>query len=192
MTDAKKVETYTHALSKALRGLSNDELSDIVAEIRSHLEHRAAEGQLDAAIKGLGTPAICARAFRDELTLQDAFNAGSPGRTFSALITLATRRFIAAMGLFFASLFLMTSIGLAFSAVAKIFAPNAVGFWVDKGTKDFMFGVLPTAPKAGYAEVLGLWYVPMAGIVAIGLFLFGHQIGQLFLKLMMSRHRPLG
>ncbi len=192
MTHNEKIERYTKALSVALRGLQADERSDIVAEIGAHLEYRMLEGKLDVAIEGLGAPAVCARAFRDELTLQTAFNDGGPGRTFGALVTLATRRVIAATGLFIASLFLLTSIGMAFSAVAELFAPEAVGLWTHNSTKNIAFGVQSGSPNESYSEHLGAWYFPFASLIAVGLYVFSHRIGLLFLKLMIGRKHPLG
>lgn len=187
-----KIERYTKALSAALRGLQADERSDIVAEIGAHLEHRLGEGKLDAAIEGLGTPAVCARAFRDELTLQTAFNDGGPGRTFGALVTLATRRVIAATGLFTASLFLLISIGMAFSGIAELFAPDVVGLWSHNSTKEIAFGIQNMSPNEAYSEHLGSWYFPFASLLAVGLYVFSHRIGLLSLKLMIGRKHPLG
>lgn len=192
MTDDEKIERYTKALRFALRGLQADERSDIVAEIGAHLEHRMSEGMLDVAIEGLGSPAVCARAFRDELTLQTAFNDGGPGRTFGALVTLATRRLIAAIGLFIASLFLLTSIGMGFSAIAKLFAPDAVGLWTHNSSNHIAFGILSASPNEAFSEHLGLWYFPFASLLAVGLYLFSHRIGLWFLKLMIGRKHPLG
>lgn len=192
MTQDDKIKAYKKALSTALRGLPADERSDIVAEIGAHLEHRMSEGKLDGAIAGLGSPSACARAFRGELTLQTAFNDGGPGRTFSALVTLATRRVIAAIGVFIASLFLMASIGMAFSAVAEIFAPDAVGLWTRNNAEEVVFGFLRTVPDNSYSEHLGAWYFPFANLLAVGLYLLSHRIGLLFLKLMIGRKHPLG
>lgn len=191
MTPDEKIKRYTKALSLALRGLPADERSDIVAEIGAHLEHRLAEGKLEAAFDGLGSPAICARAFRDELTLQTAFNDGGPRRTFGALVTLATRRVIAALGLFIASLFLITAIGMAFSAVAELFTPNSVGLWTHNSTKDVAFGIQNVSPNDAYTEHLGIWYFPLASLLALVLYLFSHRISLLFLKLMIGRKLPI-
>jgi len=183
MIQDDSIEHYTQALFAALRGLPADERSDIVKEIKAHLEHRKAEGKLDAAFDGLGSPVVCARAFRDELTLQSAFNDGGPQRTFGALVTLATRRVIAAIGLFIASLFL---------AVAKIISPNSVGLWTHNSTNQFAFGMFGGSPSDTYTEQLGLWYFPLASLLAVVLYLFSHRIGLLFLQLMIVRKRPVG
>lgn len=192
MIQDDSIEHYTQALFAALRGLPADERSDIVKEIKAHLEHRKAEGKLDAAFDGLGSPVVCARAFRDELTLQSAFNDGGPQRTFGALVTLATRRVIAAIGLFIASLFLMIAIGMAVSAVAKIISPNSVGLWTHNSTDQFAFGMFGGSPSDTYTEQLGLWYFPLASLLAVVLYLFSHRIGLLFLQLMIARKRPVG
>lgn len=191
MVNNDKIKHYTKALSAALRGLPADERSDIIAEIKAHLEHRLAEGKLDAAIDGLGSPAVCGRAFRDELTLQTAFHDGGPRQTFGTLMTLATRRGIAAIGLFIASLCLIMAIGMALSAIAEILFPNSVGLWTHNTTNHVSFGAFSNAPNVAYTEHLGLWYFPLASLLAVAFYLFGHRIGHVFLKLMIGRNRPL-
>lgn len=191
MTRSDAVELYLKQLSKALRGLPDDERDDILTEIGAHLEHREAEGKLDEAFLGLGTPAACARAFRDELLLQTAFDDGGPGRTFGALLALATRRFIAAFGLLFASMFLIMSIGMAVTAVMEILTPETVGLWINNSRQEFVFGTIKGAPGYGYSEVLGRWYFPVAIVLAVALYIVSQLTGRGFLKLMIGRQKNL-
>jgi len=195
MTDRDQIDRYIKALSKALRGIPTAEVEDIIAEIGAHLDHRAGEGKLETALAELGSPAVCARAFRDELLLQTAFNDGGPARTFGALLALGTRRLIAAVGLLFASFFLILSIAMAVSAIAEIFSPETVGLWVGSGGGSFVFGTVNNLPGETYTEVLGRWYFPAAGMLAVLLvllYLISHLTARGFLKLMVGRRQILG
>jgi hypothetical protein len=61
-SSAKKIETYLGTLRTRLRGFGNEEVNDIVEELRSHiLEKSTVNGELparevDAVIEALGTP----------------------------------------------------------------------------------------------------------------------------------------
>ena len=191
MARSDAVELYLKQLSKALRGLPGDERDDILTEIGAHLEHREEEGELEAALLGLGTPAACARAFRDELLLQTAFDDGGPGQTFGALLALATRRTIAAFGLLFAGMFLITSIAMAVSAVMEMINPETVGLWINNSGQGFVFGMIRNLPGETYSEVLGRWYFPIATVLAVALYIVSQLTGRGFLKLMIGRQKTL-
>lgn len=191
MTSSDTIEHYLKQLSKALRGLPIAERDDILAEIGAHLEHRKGEGKLDAAIADLGTPAASARAFRDELMLQAAFDDGGPRQTFGALLSLATRRTIAALGLLFASMLLIMSIAMAVTAVVEMINPETVGLWVNNSGQDFVFGTIKNLPGETYSEVLGRWYFPVAIVLAVALYIVSQLTGRGFLKLMIGRQKIL-
>lgn len=191
MRRSDAVELYLKQLSKALRDLPDDECNDILTEIGSHLEHRDEEGKLDAAFLSLGTPVACARAFRDELLLQTAFDDGGPRQTFGVLLTLGTRRAIAAFGLLIASMFLVASIAMAVSAVMEMLNPDTVGLWINDVDQGFVFGLIKNPPGDTYSEVLGRWYFPVAIVLAVALYLASQMTGQGFLKLMISRQKTL-
>ncbi|MEO9971041.1 MAG: DUF1700 domain-containing protein [Hyphomonadaceae bacterium] len=191
MTRSDTIELYLKQLSKALRGLPDDERDDILNEIGAHLEHREDEGQLETALQSLGTPAACARAFRDELMLQAAFDDGGPRQTFGALLSLATRRTVAAFGLLFAGMLLIMSIAMAVSAVVEMINPETVGLWVNNGGQDFVFGTIKNLPGETYSEVLGRWYFPVAIVLAVALYIVSQLTGRGFLKLMIGRQKIL-
>jgi hypothetical protein len=110
--------------------------------------------------------------------------------TFGTLAKLATRRVTALLGLILASFSTIIAIALAFSAVAELFDPQAVGLWVSPDNPlDFYFG--KAGPNTNSEEILGRWYVPVASICAIGFYLISQKIGLICLKLMLHRTRPL-
>jgi len=200
MSDATKIEDYLHRLSRALRALPDCDRDDIVAEIRAHLDHRASEGKLAEAIKALGAPEDCARAFIEEMKIQSAFADGGPAKTFGALLALASRRGTASAGLFVSLLFFLLATGFAFTALAEIVTPEKAGLWIGPDTNTFIIGTfdpppVPSVPPAPGEpgpphEVLGSWLIPVAAGFAVFFFVLGQLSSRFFIRLMMRRKSP--
>ncbi len=188
MSEQSRIETYVRALSRALAQLSERDRDDIVNEIQSHLEHRASQDRLDEAIEALGPPATCARSFLDELKIQTAFVDGGPVRTFGALLALASRRSLAAVGLFVAGVFFLLAAGFAITAITEIVAPNAAGLYIDPQRDIFAMGVVVFDGQAP-REVLGRWLFPIAAGLSVLSFVAGQWLGRVFIRLMMTRRR---
>lgn len=197
MSDATKIEDYLHKLSRALRALPDRDRDDIVAEIRAHLDHRASEGKLAEAIKALGGPEDCARAFIEEMKIQSAFADGGPAKTFGALLALASRRATASAGLFVSLLFFLLATGFAFTALAEIVTPEKAGLWIGPDSGSFIIGTFdappapptPDAPEPPH-EVLGGWLIPVAAGLAVLFFVLGQFSSRFFIRLMMRRKSP--
>lgn len=178
MASDKAIERYLSGLARALRVLREEDRSDILAEIRAHLEHRAQEGRADEAIKALGSPETCARGFLEEIKIQDAFADGGPTKTVGALLALASRRITAAAGLFVSLVFFLLAAGFVITAAVEVVAPEKAGLWIGKEAGVFILGTydapaIPDVPPAPGApapppparEVLGRWLLPVsAGI----------------------------
>lgn len=202
MSDATKIEDYLRALSRALRALPDRDRDDIVAEIRAHLEHRAGEGKLADAIKALGAPEACARSFIEEMKIQSAFADGGPARTVGALISLASRRATAAVGLFASTFFFLLAVGFAFTTIAEITMPDKAGLWVGPDGGSFAIGTfdappapppVPGAPEPPEPprEVLGRWLIPVASGLAVAFFIIGQWLARFFVRLMARRKSSL-
>lgn len=197
MSDATKIEDYLRGLSRALRALPDRDRDDIVAEIRAHLDHRADEGKLAAALKALGSPEDCARACIEELKIQSAFADGGAAKTFGALMALASRRVTATAGLFVSLVFFLLSAGFAFTALAEIVTPDKAGFWVGPESGTLMIGTfdpppVPAPPGAPEPprEIMGRWLIPFAAGFAVFFFVIGQWMSRLFIRLMMRRKSP--
>lgn len=189
MSDVKRIEDYLRALSRALRQLPERDRDDIVAEIRAHLEHRAGEGKLDAALKALSGPEACARTFVEEMKIQSAFADGGASKTFGALLALASARATAAVGLFFSGVFFVLAAAFVFIAFYEMVSPEAVGLWADPSAGSFFFGTMddPAPPTA--RELLGRWLIPVATALAVLSFVAGQSLSRFFVRLMMRRPR---
>lgn len=192
MTEESRIDAYLAELSRALRGMSETDRSDILQEIRAHLEHRAGEGRLDEALKSLGSAQACARGFIDELKLQQAFTDRGPAQTFGALFALASQRFTAAIGLLVSGVFFLFAAGFAFTAFYELVNPEAAGLWSNPDTGTFFLGVIDTTDLGGATDLLGGWLFPLAVVLSLVSLVIGQWLGRLFIRLMMRRPRLLG
>lgn len=189
MSDDKRIDAYLKELGRALRQLDEKDRSDILSEIRTHLEHRAGEDRLDEALRSLGAPAQCARGFLEELKIQNAFADGGASKSVGALFELASRRITAAAGLFVSGVFYLFSFAFVIVALTELVAPDAVGLWVDPARDIFALGVVDIGenpPK----ELLGRWMFPLATTLAVLSLLIGQWLARVFIRL-MARRRPV-
>jgi len=190
MSNDKRIDSYMRDLGDALRPLADRDREDILAEIRAHLDHRAGEQRLDEALRALGSPAHCARGFLDELKIQAAFADGGPGKSVGALFEFASRRLLAASGLFVSGIFFLFAFAFAIIAVTEIVAPDAVGLWIDPARDIFVLGVVDIGenpPK----EILGRWMIPLAAVLSVLSLLAGQRLARLFIGLMAQRRTQL-
>lgn len=187
MTDKTRIDDYIRAFARGLSPLSESDRNDIVSEIRAHLELRAGEDRLDEAFKALGAPGDCARGFLEEMKIQSAFADGGPAKTFGALFSLASRRALAALGLFVSGVFFLFSAGFAITAIVEIVAPDAAGLWIDPEKNIFALGVVDA--EDGAKEILGRWLIPVAAALSVMSLLAGQWLARLFIRLMMKGAR---
>ncbi len=189
MSDDKRIDAYLKELGRALRQLDEKDRSDILSEIRTHLEHRAGEDRLNEALRSLGAPAQCARGFLEELKIQNAFADGGASKSVGALFELASRRITAAAGLFVSGVFYLFAFAFVIVALTELVAPDAVGLWVDPARDIFALGVVDIGenpPK----ELLGRWMFPLATTLAVLSLLIGQWLARVFIRL-MARRRPV-
>ena len=187
MTNHKRINDYTVRLSRMLRLLPLEEREEIVEEIHAHLVHRAKENRLEEAISLLGSPQSCARGFIDELKLQQAFTAGGIVKTNGTLISLASHRALAAVGLFLSMVFFVLAIGFGLTAITEIFAPEYAGLWIDREQHNFILGVSNLENTAKMKEVLGRWLMPVALAFSVFALVCGHWLGRYFIAKMVIK-----
>jgi hypothetical protein len=190
MTPSPEITAYVVKLRRMLRVLPEDDRRDIAEEIRAHLEASAANGTLDAALKGLGPPEHLARQYVDELRLEEAYVHGGHGRTLATLATLASRRLIAVIGLFITFVFYVAAFGFIATAIADLFFPDAIGLWTgssNSGEWSMHFGTVQASQEDWTrppVEHLGRWYPLVSGALGIVSFIVAQAIGQLCIRLM--------
>jgi hypothetical protein len=166
----RRMEAYLAQLRRRLRGLDDEDAREIVAELRSHIQDKAAAGGqvtsagVDRALAALGSPEELASAYLTDDLLARAEVSRSPLRILESLFSWA--------GLSLAGfLVLMVSVvgyflGVVFILVAalKSFHPRTAGLWIlPNGADDFEISVrlgFGGAPGSG-RELLGWWIIPI-------------------------------
>lgn len=160
-----RIDSYLMKLRRALRGLPQEDIAEILREIRGHILDRAdAAGeltseQLVAILKELGRPEDIAPLYHAESLVTRARS------SFSPLLMLRTTMRWAMLSVSGFTVFLFTVLGYALAfgffgaAVLKPFLPNRVGAWVEPGV-GFTVGMV-SHPNAG-VELLGWWFIPVA------------------------------
>lgn len=174
----QKIEAYLGRLRQRLRGMNEDDLRDIVEEIRSHITDKASAGgvvtaaAVDSAIARLGTPEELASQYTTDDLLARAEVSRSPFRILEGLFrwaSLSVAGFFVLMG---SLLGYFLGATLVLSALLKTIHPRTAGLWLLPGAPDdyelslrMGFGTLPV----GGRELLGWWIVPAGLFVGCGL-----------------------
>ena len=162
------IEAYLGRVSAGLKGISELQRQEIMAEIRSHLAERvqqfAEEGSLqpeNAATAAMGDPDELARQFARTVNEQRA------SRSFAPWVLLRVAAGIAFTGAKGLLTFLLGLVGygtaLAFTAAAvlKVIMPSKVGFWI--GPHVLVWGV---APMSNGHELAGQYFIPVSVALA--------------------------
>ncbi len=147
--------TFLRDLERYLLALPEAERGDIVAEIRSHLEDRAAQGATDL-LAPFGTPESYAAAFLQERALAGALARGSSWHLGRALVAGARR-----IGWWYVVAVLamlhLYGVALVILAALKPFFPANVGMFLGEG---LTIGIRSAQDLTGWREVLGWWAIP--------------------------------
>src|SRR5271169_3499875 len=173
----QRIEAYLGRLRGQLRGMRDDEVREIVEELRSHIMDKlVADGEttaaaVDAALGGLGSPEELASQYITDNLLARAEVSRSPVQILKSLFrwaSLSVAGFLVLLGSL-AGYFL----GIVFMlcALLKPFHPRTAGLWIiPDGAGDseisvrLGFGGIPAG-----REVLGWWIVPLGLVAGCGL-----------------------
>lgn len=165
-----RIESYLAQVRVALRRLPENEVEDILRELRSHIADVGGndERRVDEALKSLGDPVDLAKTYRAENQMVQAECSGSPLVILQGLQhTTRTRAGrVTANALFFfgyINLFLLWS-----AAVEKLLSPSRAGLWYVPGDWWSVSLVTFDSPPPGARELLGWWLVPIAALVGWG------------------------
>ena len=163
-----ELDRFLRELRRALSSIPNEDRDEIVRETESHLLDRVAGGSSAAAATGeLGDPATYGRRFVENYRIDSALESGSAWRMLRTAGSLLGRGVSAFLGFpLFLSLYI-TAFAFIVIAVAKPFAPEAIGFWTAPGV--FHFSYIPD-PSPEHVEHLGWSLVPLG--LGIGGFLW--------------------
>jgi hypothetical protein len=171
----QKIEAYLARVRAQLRGFNDQQVAEIVTELRSHtIDKLAISGdavtpsQVDAILAALGTPEELAGQYITDNVLARAEVSRSPLRILDSLFrwaSLSVAGFFvlisSVLGYFFGAVFILV-------AILKPFHPQTAGLWLlhdSTGDPEFSFrmGFSSTPPDG--RDLLGWWIVPL-GILA--------------------------
>ncbi len=146
---------FLRQLERYLSPLPEAERQDVVAEIRSHLVDRAAQGATDL-LGPFGTPESYAAAFLQERELAGALAGGSSWAVGRALVSGARKigwwYVVAVLGMLH-----LYGTALIVLAALKPFFPANVGMFLGEG---LTIGIRSAHDLSGWHEVLGWWAIP--------------------------------
>jgi Protein of unknown function (DUF1700) len=170
----QRIDVYLGRLRGRLRGISEQEVREIVEELRSHIVDKVAtSGEataagVDAVLAALGSPEELANEYLTDNLLARAEASRSPARILESLFRWAS---LSVAGFFVLVGSLMGYfLGIVFLLVAGLrpFHPQTAGLWLlrdSTGDPEISLRLgFGSAPVAG-RDVLGWWIVPI-GLLA--------------------------
>jgi hypothetical protein len=187
----QRLDAYLHRLRTCLRGFKDDQVRDIVEELRSHVVDKVsaagaiAPDGVEAALAALGSPEELASQYVTDNLLARAEVSRSPVQILRSLFRWASLSIagffvlLGAVGGYFAgAVFILV-------AVAKLFHPHTAGLWVLQNGGDDLsisfrlgFGSAPIGGK----DLLGWWIVPIGWMGGCGLVMLTTHIAIWFVR----------
>jgi Protein of unknown function (DUF1700) len=174
----EKIESYLGKLRARLRGLGNEEVNDIIAELRSHiLEKSRVNGELgardvDAALERLGNPEDLASEYMTDAALARAEVSRSPIQILASLFRWASLSVAGFFVLVSSLVGYFLGAALILCAVLKPIHPQSAGLWSfhdSSGDLELSLRLgFGSAPAPGH-DVLGWWIVPVGLVAGFGL-----------------------
>jgi hypothetical protein len=183
----QRIDAYLAKLHKRLPGIDQQDICEIVEELRSHILDKASAseegvtvGGVEATLAALGTPEQLAGEYLRDNLLARAEVSRSPVQILNILFRCASLS-VAGFFVFTASMvgyFLGTAFVLC--ALLKPVHPRTAGLWIiPAGTEDSSLSLrlgFGSAPSNG-REVLGWWIVPLGLVLGCGLIMLATRFG---------------
>ena len=184
----KTIDTYLSALRRRLSELRDEDVNDIVEEIRAHILDKTSGGtagnDVAATLAALGTPEELAARYRSDELLQRAQITRSPLTRLHGLFRWATLSIVGFI-VFFVSVFgYALGGGLVIMAGLKVLWPHQTGLWktvYPDGTWGLSFSFSSGNAPAGH-ELLGWWSLPICLILGTGLLFLTFRFGSWSLR----------
>ncbi|MGD0901750.1 MAG: DUF1700 domain-containing protein [Terracidiphilus sp.] len=178
----KTVDAYLAALRKQLRELMDEDVNDIVAEIRAHILDKtsgeAAGDSVSSTLAALGTPEELADRYRTEDLLERARRSRSTAFILRSLLRWAT---LSVVGLLVFSISVVGYLiggGLSILGVLKLFSPHTTGLYGQFSEHTWSLSFQSGGPPApGVHELLGWWLLPVGLLLGPLLFFLTFRFG---------------
>ncbi len=158
-----RIDAYLARLRESLGRLPNEEVNDILREIRGHIVERVeSSGAMDSKtveriLGGMGRPEDIGSLYRTEALVARARATFSPLLIVRTTIRWAMKTLLGFIALVLGIIGYAVGLVLVASAILKPFFPSYIGLWVNE------HGVQLATPasQALGPELLGWWAVPI-------------------------------
>ncbi len=178
MSERKVIRTYLTALSRYLAPLSNEEASEVVREIESHIfdvidsqEMAGQEADVTQILARLGPPRELAEQYVSHVR-----SGTPPPDGFSAISTV--RKGLSSTFYYSLTVFGF-GLGLALFALAfvNLLVPNGVAIWSSADGNTVVIGLMQHPINSEQPDTLrGFWITPVALIVGYVIMLTTHKV----------------
>jgi len=189
------IEIYLLQVRNKLQGLPSAQISEILAELRSHILDSMSctnvpitDATIREALEKLGPPETLAALYLTENLMVRAEASRSPWLVMQTLFRLAMKS-VWALAAFLVSFFgYGSAVAFLVCAIAKPFYPDHVGLWWD--TKSH----LPTGlgfvwPSPSDRELLGRWIIPLGLVLCVVLFVATTRFARWNIRRIRRSHR---
>ena len=175
----KTIDAYLAALRRHLRELLDEDVKDIVEEIRAHILDKtsggAAEEAVASTLAALGTPEELAGRYRTEELLKRAQNARSPGFLWRSMLRWAALSVLGVAVFFFSAIGYCLGGLLFILGVLKLTNPHRTGVYGVFNEHNTSLSFQSGGPSDH--DLLGWWLVPIGLIVGGGLLFLTFRFG---------------
>jgi hypothetical protein len=170
----KTIDAYLAALRKQLRDLMDEDVKDIVEEIRTHiLDKTSGDDPADSVpctLAALGTPEELASRYRTEELLKRARMARSPGYLVRSLLRWAALSIAGIIVFLISVIGYCLGGGLFILGALKLISPHKTGIWGVFTSHNWSLA-FQSGGQNGGKDLLGWWLVPI-GLILGGALLF--------------------
>jgi uncharacterized membrane protein len=191
----KKIEAYMSRLRVHLRGIKDEEVREIVEELRSHILDKSAASndrgaeisaaRVDNALAALGSPEELATQYLTDHFLARAEISRSPLQVLKSSFRWATLSVAGFFVLLGSLLGYFVSAVFVLVAVLKPFHPHSAGLWTfpnGGGDVEISFRLGFGSVPPGGRELLGWWIVQIGMAVGCGLVMLTTHIALWFAR----------
>ncbi|HEV7764696.1 MAG TPA: hypothetical protein VGQ76_06835 [Thermoanaerobaculia bacterium] len=161
-----RVEAYLAELRIRLRGLAEADVSEVIAELRSHIDESSRGDAVDAVLMRLGSPAELASLYETEnLFDRAARSQSSPWLLLRTITRWATFSIAGSFVLFMLIAGYVVAASFFLAALVKPFSPDRVGLWrLANGDFSLRLGFVEGPPPQA-TELLGWGLIPAGFLI---------------------------
>jgi len=176
----KSADAYLAALRRQLRELMDEDVNDIVAEIRMHILDKTSDGAepdaVAATLAALGTPAELAERYRTDELLKRARMSRSPAYLLRSLLRWAGLSLVGLIVFCISVIGFGLGRGFFILGVLKVINYHGTGLWGQFTDTNWSLGFQSGGNGAGH-ELLGWWLLPLGLLGGPALFFLTARFG---------------